>query len=270
MERKAYEGCGIVMALKGATGKLYLLLGACLPNDERIKAKIAYNEIIESSKYRMLRENPNAKFLLEGVYSKSSLMQLTNVQLEQVMVALPQVEIFIVKLVQSIKYGQAWSLKPADRPNFYDVAQIKNTIKKLSNVSKKENTTNISEHDMMQVFSNDTIKDIDELIASQDYMYIGSLAERIPTILSGKLYCFDTSKLESKVAAAVKEINELNELGKGLKIAKRKIRSKKFLVTIISIMLIALLAGTNILTSVGTSVFIVAFLLLLLVFWIVG
>lgn len=258
------------MAMRGATGKLYLLLEACLPKDDNIKARVLYNEVIESVEYRTLFENPNAGFLTEGDFSKESLRGLSAARLEQVKETVPLLDDFITKLVLCVQRGEAYDLTEKDNPDFFSAKKIKATLKKMMTINPQENITNITGRNAMIVFSPDVLKNTDDLIASVEYSKLSTLIEDIPTFLAGKAYCFNRQELLDKIAACIAEIDSFSELSKGLKVSRRTIFRRKILVTVIALALLPLVTVTGLLVGDGESLFFLIMLGLLIAFWIAG
>jgi hypothetical protein len=258
------------MAFKNPLGKLYLLLGSCLPEDERIKAQILYNEIIESDEYRALATNPASGFLMRGGFAKEQLNQSSAENLAAFKKALPYIDEFLSKLTNCVKYGSVRTLTPNDVPDFLSSAKLQALIKKLSPVHGRENYTNINNSNLMEIFNPAAIKDADEFLDCFDCSQFNAIKEHTATVMSGRPYCLDSGELNAKINKAATEIASLNGLAKGVKLNKRRIIRRKASFTLIGLLILALVSMTNLLHTGGMGIFSALMLALILLLWIVG
>ncbi|MDR1642897.1 MAG: hypothetical protein LBT59_24660 [Clostridiales bacterium] len=258
------------MALKGETGRLYLLLNACLPDESRVKARLAYNEIVELSCYRDLEANPHAGFLTKDLLSKAALRNMSEEQLKNINQMLPLLNECVTKLRMSIKKGEGWKLKPKDIPDFYSKSQVKSLIHKLVANSETDNITNLNERDPYLIFSDDTLKSVDDLFAIVEYKDVNQLENALPNILKGRNYCFNAEELRSGIESATSELSIYEASKKDFEITATSIQWRKLWITIISLAVISAVVMAELLTLSGSFIFIAISLFMIVALWIVG
>jgi hypothetical protein len=190
------------VAMKGAVGRMYLLLSACLPDNEYVLRRRVLEEITESSEYRQLLNFSFVSKIVSEKYSKAVLATLNLGELHSVQPCIPLLQTFFTTLSNCIHYGEAWKLTELDMPDMYSAASLEKALQKIQIIGTSENMTNIDETSILRIYDHSTIKDVDTFLSNFDYQQIDSLTTAIPSVIGKRLYCLNASELQDKIARA--------------------------------------------------------------------
>ncbi len=256
------------MALKSATGKLYMLLSACLPDNDNIEKRLLLEQITESKEYRELKSYSPMKNVFLKFYSKQKLAALSTDELREVgYKTIPNVIFVVTNIINSIKYGDAWKLSLKDIPDFYSAESLNALDVKIKSVSGSGNITNIKDENFMAVFSEKTIKSLDSIKADLTVSDIENMSAAIPKHLKGKSYCISKNEIEEIKDSFDSANIELEKYNQSLRYGSFVLLCRKLLLTSICILLLVAMATSGAVGGIGLSVFALIELLIVTVYW---
>lgn len=256
--------------MKRAAGKLYLLLSACLPANERVLTHLTIEEILESKEYSELSAQSASKPIMSKMYTKDILSALSLEELKNIKRCLPLIHQFFSILPLSVRSGQAWRLTESDFPNFSSPESLGRVIDKIKKTTNTENFTNISDQNVLQIFEKSTIKTIDAFFDHFDHKDIKQILSLAPNVLANQSYCIDRTALMTKIGEIDATISEVKAEEEKEHLLKKTYLSRKFQIVFFVLGLLAFLSSQQLLTHSGMIIMGLASLVILIIFVIVG
>ncbi len=151
------------MSLKSNTGKLYMLLSSCIPDDERIRNRIEIESALESKEYRELAECESFSDIFKDKFSPDALMNLDRDTLAAALESAELIPVLVERLGNAIYYGNGWELCSFDEPDYYKPQSIRKLLDRLKFDEIYLNDTNIPQDKFYEIFKaakfRDEIKD---------------------------------------------------------------------------------------------------------------
>lgn len=211
--------------MKDVRKKLLSLL--CLCSDDAIEAtKLQLlTSIIQSEDYTALSKSVALKKPFEELYDRTKLGELSNNELKNRSSLLHKLVSINKQLMQSIYSGNGPELTSEDLPDFSSSKSIAELCSKIDLSHNVENYSNISENNVLAIFSDTTIKSaqtcFDMLpvsIAKKEFIDEASIKQ----YMGGTLYCFNIEEFN----ACHKNFLELAKKSEAI-IEKERFRRKK-------------------------------------------
>ena len=258
------------MALKSATGKLYLLFSACLPNNEEVKKRLLLEQITESKEYRELEAYNPMNNAFNELYSKDKLSGFSVNELSEIKKAIPKIIPVTTKLINSIKYGDAWKLSAKDLPNFYSPKSLDNLSAKLSAVDGAENITNITDNNFMAIFSDKTVTSLEPINSVLTVSDLKNMKKAIKTKLSNKSYCINTAEIANIKDQFDEAIGELNKFESSIKYQKYRLINRKIAVTAVILLIMVGMATLDLMHGLSLGFFEIIAIISTVIYWIKG
>lgn len=172
------------MSLKSSVGKLYMLLSACIPENEFVKKQLLVSEILEMNEYLQLKYSIGNQELFKKQCTEECFQTLS---IEELIIIKENIPLFLDlmrTLYMAIFYGNGWTLKADDAPNILSVFSLKKLEIKLDISNVSVNSTNLTQDNYLIIFEDSTIKN-SEIPISQ-------------LIQDGKKFCIDGNELALK------------------------------------------------------------------------
>lgn len=256
--------------LNTSTGKLYTLLSACKPNNEKIKKRLLILEITETEEYKALQVYQGAQSIMDDYYSPARLQERSYDELLEIKQIIPFLEGCIRKLYEVVCYGDVRKLPKLEEKDYYQASKMKEFHNTVTSIPKEGiNITNIPEYDMWKVFSPDIILSIDQRLDEFASYDIDSLEMAIPDILEADTYCISASEIADQ-RKAYKDIYRREEtLRLRFQIVENKVFMKKLILSILSLPMVVGIS-IPILSPIERIIQLLIYMVGLSVFWILG
>lgn len=258
------------MALKSATGKLYMLLSGCLPENTDVEKRLLLEQITESEEYRELEVYAPMGKIVNKLYSKNKLSEFSVNKLKGIQKAIPYIIPTVSKTITAIKYGNGWSLSSKDIPDFYSYDSLKKLESKLNTNDANANLTNISDNDFLGIFSDKVIRSINDIQSSLTVLDLEDIETAIKTKLSGKTYCINTNTLNEIKSKFDNTKNELDKYEKSIRYKKYKIVERKIFITALAILMMFGIGTSGLLHALSMEILIIATVIVAVIYWIKG
>lgn len=259
--------------LKTSTGKLYTLLSACKPDNEKIQKRLVITEIMEMPEYRALQVYQGAASVMDDYYSPEKLQGLSFDRIQEVKKIIPFLEDCIRKLYEAICYGDIRGLNFNSPIDFYNADSLYSVYQAIYSIPKTGiNITNIPEYDVWAVFSPDTVMDINNLLNKYTSSDMESLEIRLVNDLQDRKYCISAAEIAEK-RKGYRDIFRTEEtLRLRLQIVENKIFIKKLFWSLLSILCVATQFEDIgiIFGPFGRIITLAVYILALIVYWILG
>ena len=231
---------------KSAVSKLYILLSACKPNDERITKGTLISQIQEMDQYKALRVNRAAGKLYREVYDKDSLIKLSAQQLIDVQKIMLFLNDLVSDLQDVIRFGDITKLDRNIELDFYNYSSVNAFIEKLKSIPREGvNITNIPDDNPWKIFESETVVSLSDVADRMDINDIDNLEMSITNELRDKNYCICSSEITAQRHEYRDLFRKVKTAEVRLEIVKNKILFKKVLLGIICAGLITLFIVMN-------------------------
>lgn len=254
------------MTLKSATGKLYTLFSACLPDNENVNKRLFLEQLVESTEYRELKNYEPMKNLFEPLFSKSVLSKLSMRELKKIEKAIPEIIPTVSKLINSIHYGDAWKLKNGDIPDFYSYDSLIGLKNKI-NVTDAANITNIADDNFFAIFSDKTVRSIEKLQGCLTVSDLKNINDAMKVQLKDKIYCIDehdSDKIKDQFNAAMEELDKYE---RSLKYQARKHTEIKLMITAVIILILEGMSVSGLLHGMSIYILLIVAVIATVIYW---
>ena len=219
---------------RSAVSKLYILLSACKPNDERIAKGTLISQIQEMDQYKALRVNQAARRLSREIYNKESLKNLSIQQLMDVQKIMLFINELVSDLQDVIQFGDISKIDKSIEIDYYNYLSVNGFIEMLKSIPREGiNITNIPADDPWKIFEDDTVVSINEGMNLMDIEDIDSLEMAITNKLEGKVYCISSTEIAAQRHIYRDMFRKVQTAEIKLEIVRNKILFKKVLLGII-------------------------------------
>lgn len=259
--------------LKSSTGKLYTLLMACKPENEKIRKRLLITEILEMPEYKALQVYPGATSTMDDHYSPARLQEATSEQLYEIKQIIPFLEQCIRALYNLVCYGDVRILRKIKKISFYKAESMRNLydlVVEAQNVGI--NITNIPEYDVWSFFSPDTIRSLDDYIDIFEGDDVEVFETQIVDKLKDTIYCISAQEISERRSKYRNLFRQRETIRLRLQIVENKIFVKKSICSVFSMaFVVSLFSGSEVLFSTfGRGFALVVYLIGLLAYWILG
>lgn len=258
------------MALKTSTGKLYMLFSACFPQDEDVKKIFLAEKISESEEYRSLCIYPLMSEYVRKNLNKEQLKRLTYDKLCELEKSISIIQETIELLLKAIQYSNGWELTPEDRPDFTNYSSVLKLKNKLCRDIAGKNITNIGPTNYNDIFSDDLISNVDDLMDSFSIEQMKNVEEEIKTSLADKKYCIPHASVEKRKREIELAAAEIDQLNINSKIFGRKLLTIKLWVVALAVIVFLCVGVSGLMYSLGLVIYTLGLIALTIVFLIKG
>ena len=247
-----------------------MLLSACLPDDENIKRRLLIEQITESKEYRELKIYEPMQSVFERLFSKDTLAKLPVDKLEGLNKAIPIIIPTVSKVINTIKYGNAWELDSDDIPDFYSYDSLVSLAGKCNTDNATENITNITDNQFLAIFSKKTVKSISSLEGSLTVEDLSNINHAIEEKLTKTSYCVNPADLNKIKEQFDNAMGELDKYELSIKSQKRSGIERKILLTAAVVLSLAGISSFGLVHSSGFEISMIAAIIATVIYWIKG
>ena len=259
--------------LKTSTGKLYTLLSACKPDNEKIQKRLAITEIMEMPEYRALQVYQGSASVMDDYYSPEKLQELSFDKIQEVKRIVSFLEDCIRRLYGVICYGDIRILDLRTQIDFYNADSLYYIYESIYNIPQTGiNITNITEYDVWSVFSSDTVMNTDNLLNKYNSNDMETLEIRIINDLKNKKYCISAAEIAEKRKAYRDIFRKQETVRLRLQIVENKIFIKKLFWSLLSVAFVSIQFKDIGITfgSFGKILTLSIYFLALILYWFLG
>lgn len=190
--------------MKSSVGKLYMLLSACQPFDNKTEQILLTETILEMPEYRKLAYREETRRIAEKYYSAEYLKELSPRELGNIKACIPIAEGVFRKLTIAAKYYDISSLIPDMFPDMYSAESLKKLEKFLSLLIVGENYTNIESGDFEALFSDMTLKtEMDLSGFTLEELQSEDLNGLFASTFAGRKYCFNENMIIRRIVELI-------------------------------------------------------------------
>ena len=239
---------------RGAVGRMYLLLSACLPSNSHVLHRRIVEEITETNEYRQLINLPVASEIVSEKYSKAVLSTLDVEGLKSAKHCIPLLLAFFTTLINCVRYGEAWKLTEHDMPDMYSATSLEKTLEKIQVIGTSENVTNIDETTVLRIFERSTVKDVNTFLSYFDYRQINNIFAVIPSVMGNQLYCLNADVLKLELTRANALLSGAETVEYEAEFDERILLARKQIIIFTLICLYVLLSYLFPLNTIGTFI----------------
>lgn len=258
------------MALKTSTGKLYMLFSACFPKNEDVKKILLIEKIMATEKYRSLCIYEPMVDYVRNNLSKECLKNMSYDGLNELEKTIPIIQETVELLIKSISYSNAWELTTDDNPDFTNYKSVLNLKNKLKDEVAGNNITNLGNNNYMDIFSEDLISNVDEIMDRFSIEQMQNAKDEIKKVLDDKPYCIPYKEIEERQREIELAVAEIEQLDINTKVIKRRIVGRKLWAAALSIIIFFCVLATGGLYSIGFVVFTLGLLIIDVLYLIMG
>lgn len=198
------------MIYQSSTGKLYLLLSACAPQNTLIQARLFNEEIMQSVDYQRLLQDPQGQSLLHDILHGNPNEKLTVASKSKRLSAISLCCKLLDELPKVIQNRDTAQLTPEDLPNFASPESVQQLLRKLNTLPKGHTYSNLNAQNSLQIFSPSTLRSSSTVLPMLTPRQLEHAVQAFPSALAGHPYCIAEATLCLEVEQMQRLLDESN------------------------------------------------------------